>query len=86
MEKGEDPGSLIKVIHLLVLSGAWGMQASCFFGASRGTHLDWCRARSSQSIFTSPWAVPSSTSASWHHSEPGFTSHCGKSVSFPCCF
>ncbi|XP_021027654.1 transmembrane protein 205 isoform X1 [Mus caroli] len=26
MEKGEDPGSLIKVIHLLVLSGAWGMQ------------------------------------------------------------
>ncbi|XP_075822687.1 transmembrane protein 205 [Microtus pennsylvanicus] len=26
MEEGEDPGSLIKVVHLLVLSGAWGMQ------------------------------------------------------------
>ncbi|EDL78257.1 RGD1563250 (predicted), isoform CRA_a [Rattus norvegicus] len=26
MEEGEDPGSLIKVIHLLVLSGVWGMQ------------------------------------------------------------
>ncbi|XP_051009665.1 transmembrane protein 205-like [Acomys russatus] len=26
MEEGEDPGSLIKVVHLLVLSGAWGLQ------------------------------------------------------------
>ncbi|XP_027267388.1 LOW QUALITY PROTEIN: ras-related protein Rab-3D [Cricetulus griseus] len=26
MEEGEDPGSFIKVVHLLVLSGAWGMQ------------------------------------------------------------
>ncbi|KAB1259649.1 Transmembrane protein 205 [Camelus dromedarius] len=26
MEEGGDPGSLTKVVHLLVLSGAWGMQ------------------------------------------------------------
>ncbi|KAI5205670.1 transmembrane protein 205 [Manis pentadactyla] len=26
MEEGGNPGSLIKVVHLLVLSGAWGMQ------------------------------------------------------------
>ncbi|XP_007951790.1 transmembrane protein 205 [Orycteropus afer afer] len=26
MEEGRDPGSLTKVVHLLVLSGAWGMQ------------------------------------------------------------
>ncbi|XP_003413409.1 transmembrane protein 205 [Loxodonta africana] len=26
MEEGRDPGGLTKVVHLLVLSGAWGMQ------------------------------------------------------------
>ncbi|XP_006161572.1 transmembrane protein 205 [Tupaia chinensis] len=26
MEEGADPGGLIKVVHLLVLAGAWGMQ------------------------------------------------------------
>lgn len=35
MEEGEDLGSLIKVIYLLVLSGAWGMQMWVTFASGR---------------------------------------------------
>lgn len=35
MEEGEDPGSLMKVVHLLVLSGAWGMQMWVTFASGR---------------------------------------------------
>lgn len=92
---------MTKVVHLLVLSGAWGMQMWVTFISGRDRGLDimdarggdrdervlghvltlvpaphrlcafqglpgipsaWCRANSSLSTFTSPWAVPSSTS------------------------
>jgi hypothetical protein len=35
MENGGDPGGLIKVVHLLVLSGAWGMQMWVTFASGR---------------------------------------------------
>lgn len=35
MEEGEDPGSLIKVVHLLLLSGVWGMQMWVTFASGR---------------------------------------------------
>lgn len=33
--ESEDPGGLVKVIHLLVLSGAWGMQLWVTFASGR---------------------------------------------------
>lgn len=53
-------------------------QALCFSEAFPDIPSVWCRANSSLSTFTSPWAVPSSTSASWLHSVPGLSSHSGK--------
>ena len=35
MEEGGNPGSLTKVVHLLVLSGAWGMQMWVTFVSGR---------------------------------------------------
>ncbi|XP_059016004.1 transmembrane protein 205 isoform X3 [Mustela lutreola] len=35
MEKGGNPGSLTKMVHLLVLSGAWGMQMWVTFISGR---------------------------------------------------
>uniref|UniRef100_A0A8D2DYL0 Transmembrane protein 205 n=1 Tax=Sciurus vulgaris TaxID=55149 RepID=A0A8D2DYL0_SCIVU len=35
MEEGGNPGGLIKVVHLLVLSGAWGMQMWVTFASGR---------------------------------------------------
>lgn len=53
-------------------------QASCFSEAFPDIPSASCRANSSLSTFTSPWAVPSSTSASWLHNMPGLSSHSGK--------
>lgn len=35
MEEGGEPASLTKVVHLLVLSGAWGMQMWVTFFSGR---------------------------------------------------
>lgn len=53
-------------------------QASCFSEPSPDIPSALCRANYSLSTFTSPWAVPSSTSASWLYNMPGLSSHSGK--------